>query len=618
MRTVLLFLLLLPQTLKAQECLAYPVHAMGLPVTRDLTQYAEKTLPVVFHIVHTGGETNISDAQVLSQMDVLQEAYRTQAVDTRIDFCLAARDPEGNPTTGITRTNGAAIWPLYAEEGISNGSANSAGVDQALVKEVAGCWNPDEYINIYIVSEINDNDGGYGVQGFAYQGPTYDCRDGIVTLYNATGNVGTLKPGRTLGWTIVHEIGHHLTLWHTFANSNDCEETNCDSQGDQVCDTPTTLQNTSCTEVECPDALLENFMDYTPETCKYSFTEGQAERMHNGVENLRPGLLSSLACVPVTDYDATVYVAYYQEEWCTAFQDIWVDVVNQGSLPLDSVEVVLTCAGQEYTQTLTNLLGTQTVAFEGVAMDGADGFTVEVYSTQDENAGNDLVSFPLQVTNGDLVNIIVTTDIWANETSWELTDENGYVLTGDGGYPFGVNTYTYNVCIYDGCYTVTLEDSNGDGFCSLDNDADGTCDYGPGYFLAMAGTDTLVYVPEGSIFSTLTETFCNTTPACPLDFDGNGIVGNGDLLVMLANYGCVSDCEGDTNGDGVVNVEDLIEMLSAYGSCGSQLTPPQTKQLTTEQIYDLWGRPVAGSLESLAPGVYIVTTKEGARKVFVQ
>ena len=228
----------------------------------DLNEVDTVTLPIVFHIAHTGStsETNISDDQVLSQLDVLNEEFE----DSKIQFCLAVRDPEGNPTNGITRTDMSSNNE-YMLNGISNGQG--VGADQFQVKFESGCWNPDEYINYYVVSEINGNDGGNGVQGFAYLGPTNDCRDGVVCLYNVTGTEGVLKPGRELGFTGVHEVGHHLSLYHTFSNSNDCIETNCETQGDQVCDTPPTQSNTACSNPVCPDALVENFMDYTVESC---------------------------------------------------------------------------------------------------------------------------------------------------------------------------------------------------------------------------------------------------------------------------------------------------------------------------------------------------------------
>ena len=625
MHKILLLLLLVPQFLLAQECLVHEARTMGPLQTRARSEYSDKTIPVVFHIVHTGGEDNISDAQVLSQLDVLNEEF----AESGFSFCMAARDDNGDPANGITRTNGAAIWDEYAENGITDG-LSSVGVNQQALKAEVGCWNPDELCNIYIVSEIAGNDGGNGVQGYAYLGPTGDCRDGIVTLYNATGTVGVQKPGRTLGFTVVHEMGHYLSLYHTFSNSNDCIETNCETQGDQVCDTPPTLSNAfSCDNPTCPDALTENFMDYSQETCKDSFTPGQAERMHASVETYRPSLVDNSSCDPVVDYDVRPGAAYYQEEWCTPYQDIWVDVVNQGTQEASWVEVSLFCNGEEYTQVLSNMaVGVQDVFFEGVYVEGAQMFEVQTLTAIDDFPDNDYASYPIETLQGDLMHIEVRTDTWANETVWTIYDEAGDVLTGDSGYPIGVETYSYETCIFEGCYDVVITDSNGDGFCSIDFNDDGICDIGGWYFLATIGQDTLLFTGESAIFSTYEGSFCNTLPQCELDYDGNGVVGNGDILVMLSYMGCTF-CPVDPNQDGTVNVYDLLYMLWNVGDCPVEqdfsvgtytpfFDPQQIVPVGKPRIYDMTGRKVEKPFDQLARGVYILKWKGYTKKVFVQ
>ena len=129
-----------------------------------------------------------------------------------------------------------------------------------------------------------------------------------------------------------------------------------------MCDTPVTLPNYTCTNESCPDALLDNFMDYTAEDCRESFTEGQSARMHQCLEEQRPALATSLACAPVVDYDAGIGEAFYYEQWCTPTQDIWVDVINQGTQTLGWVEVRLFSNGQEYLEVLLDMpVGTQSV-----------------------------------------------------------------------------------------------------------------------------------------------------------------------------------------------------------------------------------------------------------------
>ena len=632
MKTIITTLLMTATFLGfAQECsLLVPDNVKVMGMSRTDFNFAEAdtvVLPIVFHVVHTGAgeENNISDEQIMSQVNVLNEEF----ADSKIQFCMASRDPEGNPTNGITRTDYSSNEE-YVLDGISNGSGS--GADQTQVKADAGCWNPSEYINYYVVTEINGNDGGWGIQGFAYLGPTGDCRDGVVCLYNVTGNVGTLKAGRELGFTGVHEMGHHLTLWHTFSNSNDCDETNCETQGDQVCDTPPTTPNDiGCQTADCPDALIENFMDYTPETCRESFTVGQAERMHECLQTSRSGLVDNLSCVPVVDYDATALTAYYQQEWCTPTQDIWIDVVNQGTLTIPMLDVQLYVSGNEYVQTLFDIpVGTSEVFFPDVYVDGAQMFEVQTISDVDQYQDNDYAWWPISTVPGELMDIVVGTDNWANEVDWVLYDGDGEVVIGDGNYPFGYATYVYEACVNEGCYTFEATDTNGDGMCSLDFGNDGVCDIG-GDGITISVGDNVILATGQTEYSMFDTTFCFTIGDCPLDFDGNGAVGNGDVLEMMLEYGCQSGCQIDPNNDGIVNVMDLLYMLQYLGDCPLEqdFSIGMLKDLTVTaatsggvgrnpRIYDMSGRQVQGPLENLATGVYILKWKSLTKKVFVQ
>tara|TARA_B110000211_G_scaffold172317_1_gene194513 strand:+ start:283 stop:732 length:450 start_codon:yes stop_codon:yes gene_type:complete len=76
------------------------------------------TIPVVVHVVYNNSTNNISDAQIQSQIDILNEDFRrlnadtsstpltfqSVAADVEIEFCLASQDPDGITTNGITRT----------------------------------------------------------------------------------------------------------------------------------------------------------------------------------------------------------------------------------------------------------------------------------------------------------------------------------------------------------------------------------------------------------------------------------------------------------------------------------------------------------------------------------
>ena len=55
-------------------------------------------------------------------------------------------------------------------------------------------------------------------------------------------------------------------------------------------------------------------------------------------------------------------------------------------------------------------------------------------------------------------------------------------------------------------------------------------------------------------------------PTCPGDFNGDGLRGAADILVMLGAFGCQADCgETDLNGDGMVAASDILSALSTFG-----------------------------------------------------
>ena len=644
MRFITLFLVLVTSLLRAQECaqLIPEVKTMGLSQRLDvnLDDVEPVTLPVVFHVVHKGVDdvTNISDEQILSQIPALDTGFRWgPGIDTKVQFCLASRDPDGNPTNGITRHNGVSLFgQTYAEHGITSSSLFD-GVNDNLLKSTVGCWNPDEYINFYIVSEIQGNNGGGGIQGYAYvggyaNGPNGGCGDGIVQLYNVTGTTGTIKLGREQGETAVHEMGHHLDLFHTFDNSNDCVETNCETQGDRVCDTPATTTNNSCSFPSCPDAMTENFMDYTNEQCRYTFSVGQAERMWEHLLSEKQQLIDSYACVAPVDYDMAITTANYQESWCTDYQDIWVTVVNQGNSLIPVAEVQLLCNGEQYSETVFDV-GDGTgvsVLFENVYVSGAQMFEAQVISDLDEYEFNDNASWPIETLPGDLLKIDVYKDFWAC-IGWELFDPNGELVIGDS-YNAGEDTYTYNVCAYEGCYTVVADDCAGDGFCTIDLDDDGICDIGTEGIVGTVDGDTVFATGWGLQFSHWEQEWCNTLPACEFDFDGNGVIGNGDVVILLSNFGCDFNCDGDIDGNGIVNVLDLLDMLTYIGDCPTEQGFPADAYKSLEiventggtafvgvpKIYDITGRIVSQPIEGLATGIYILKYENSTKKIFVQ
>jgi len=239
-----------------------------------------KIIPVVVHVIHDGGSNNISDAQIQSQITVLNEDFRKKiatngfgtGVDTEIEFCLAKKDPLGKCTNGIIRVNS----PL----------SNHQTYQRSQLK-VLSYWDNTRYLNMYVVKNINNGSGILGYSSFP-GGPANE--DGIVVRHDYFGKIGTAAA--SLGRTTTHEIGHWFGLYHTF--NGGCGIDTC-ADGDLVCDTPPAANpNYGCPTINsCSNDIpnvndqVQNYLDYSNDNCKNKFTNGQKQRMHSTLVNLR-------------------------------------------------------------------------------------------------------------------------------------------------------------------------------------------------------------------------------------------------------------------------------------------------------------------------------------------
>jgi hypothetical protein len=257
-------------------------------------------LPVVVHIIHNNGSENITDAQVFTAIEHLNQAFAHEGyyaqqgdgVNTQIQFCLARRTPDGQLTNGITRT-ASTLTEMVKET-----------QDQALKDLVR--WDPTQYLNVWVVKAIDSQSSGSGVAGYAYlasaHGQPYDGMVCEAQYFGASAAEDAV---------FIHEIGHYLNLYHTFEGG--CPNDDCTTAGDRVCDTPPDqATHTNCVYNSCgtdtDDAsannpfstdvndATENFMDYSPFGCYRNFTEGQAERMRMSIEGFRSSLLESDGC----------------------------------------------------------------------------------------------------------------------------------------------------------------------------------------------------------------------------------------------------------------------------------------------------------------------------------
>ncbi|WP_299883954.1 M43 family zinc metalloprotease [uncultured Lacinutrix sp.] len=261
-----------PELLKRMEDIEINTEIETLKRRDKDSLYSRIIIPVVVHVLYRNSIENISDVQIESQIDVLNEDFRRnnsdanniwpQAIDTRIEFCLTTIDPNGNPTNGITRKQ-----VTRKDWGLTNDmkKASQGGVNP---------WNTNRYLNIWIVPEMI---GGFGfpVLGYAQYPGGAASTDGVVIGYNYFGRIGTLTAPYDKGRTATHEVGHFLNLRHIWGNGCSVDDFVLDTPSSDNANYGCDTGHVSCGTID----MVQNYMDYSDDACMNLFTEGQRDRM---------------------------------------------------------------------------------------------------------------------------------------------------------------------------------------------------------------------------------------------------------------------------------------------------------------------------------------------------
>lgn len=370
------------------------------------------SIPIIVHVVHNGEAvgtgTNLSQAQVQAQIEVLNEDFRRLAgtpgfnnspvgADVEIDFCLSPVDENGNTMTepGIDRINGnKADWP---RDQIENQLKPTT------------IWNPNLFYNIWTV-KFNASDAnllGYaqfpdqtGLQGIPANSPA--STDGVVVRYQSFGSVDkgnfpVMQAPYNKGRTLSHETGHWFGLRHIWGDGV-CAD-------DFVSDTPTQRTSSSgCpNSLSCNDvtpAMVQNYMDYSNDACMNIFTIGQKNRMLAAldVSPRRKSLIQANLCSPaVADVPTANFTASKQQcvllgseleftDLSTNFPTEWLWEFEGGDPNISNVrnpKVTYNLPGTfKVTLTATNSIGSSTP------------FVIEDYITvSEEGLCNELTNF---------------------------------------------------------------------------------------------------------------------------------------------------------------------------------------------------------------------------------
>lgn len=258
------------------------ISAADNTTSRSLTA-TSFTIPVVFHVLHTGGSENITDAQLIDAIAILNRDFRKQNADTTnivaqfknlaadcaIQFSLATIDPNGNCTNGITRHYDLKTdWTVDASDYIYT-------------------WPPSKYLNVYIVRSMPN-----GAAGYTYlPGTVSAAMDAVVILHNYVGSIGTSNPFTSRALT--HEVGHWFNLQHVWGSTNN-PGVACGDDG--VSDTPLTKGHSYCNLTSgsnCTPGVVENIQNYMEYSyCSNMYTMGQKTRMHNCLNSPTAGRMN--------------------------------------------------------------------------------------------------------------------------------------------------------------------------------------------------------------------------------------------------------------------------------------------------------------------------------------
>ena len=278
--------------------LHHVLPAAGARTTISVSDTTIFDIPIVIHVVHDYGTEDLPDDLLYTAAQYWASIYMAQNADTstviapfkqyvgdaRIRLHLATKDPNGNPTKGITRH--MSYLTMNADDG--------AKFDP---------WDDTKYVNIWFINTFGASATGAAayayLPGTAAYMPNYD---GVICLADYA----------NYAKTVPHEIGHVLNLWHPWGSTNNPDVACGD---DHVDDTPPTkghnpvgcvpsaLYDTDCASgymvtyhsasggdsiVNYPDTVnAQNIMDYT--YCQAMFTKGQVFRMRTALTGSTAG-----------------------------------------------------------------------------------------------------------------------------------------------------------------------------------------------------------------------------------------------------------------------------------------------------------------------------------------
>jgi hypothetical protein len=407
------------------------------------------SVPVVVHVLYNSASQNITDAQIQSQLAVLNKDFRklntdwsntpsiysSLVADCELTFCLATVDPSGNPTTGINRKS-------------TTKTVFDAQTDDSKYTSTGGyaAWPAGSYLNIWVVPSIKSGTNT-GILGYAQFPGGAAATDGLVICHNYFGTSGTVSAPFNKGRTATHEIGHWLNLYHIWGDDG----TSC-TGSDQCSDTPNQADENygtpSFPQVSCSNSgdMHMNYMDYVDDAAMYMFTVGQKARMQSLFVSggFRASLLNSNGCGT-----STPPVASYCTSNSTNVSYEWISNVTLGT-----INNTTTANGgySDFTNISTNLtIGTSNSISLSPAFSGSsytEYFKVYVDYNNDmdfADAGEEVYA-SAGTTSTVTGSILIPSNTTAGTKRMRVIMKDGAITSPCGSYTYGeVEDYTINL-----------------------------------------------------------------------------------------------------------------------------------------------------------------------------
>ncbi|TRX40861.1 zinc metalloprotease [Flavobacterium restrictum] len=262
------------QDVLAEQLKADPTLALRMNQIETFTQKVMLTkrlvngkvvIPVVVNVLYRTAAENISDAQIQSQIDVLNKDYTA----TNPDFSNTPAE-----FAGVAANVGITFELIKINR--KSTTKTSWGTRDAMKKTKQGGLDPTTpttTLNIWACTI------GGGILGYAQFPGGSSATDGVVIDSNYFGVSSTASYPYNLGRTASHEVGHWMNLRHIWGDAS-CGD-------DLVSDTP--VHKTSnfgvptypyvSTCLPAHNEMTMNYMDYTDDRGMYMFTNGQKARM---------------------------------------------------------------------------------------------------------------------------------------------------------------------------------------------------------------------------------------------------------------------------------------------------------------------------------------------------